>query len=98
MAKYYLKTSQRSSFIAFVLLLFALIKPAESAVPNDARFSLQAPFYDKISASQAWDLITSTQNVVVAIIDTGVDISNTDLKENIWNNKNEVPGNNLDDE
>jgi subtilisin family serine protease len=36
--------------------------------------------------------------IVVAIIDSGVDIEHEDLKENIWVNKNEIPNNNIDDD
>lgn len=38
------------------------------------------------------------KTIVVAIIDSGVDIEHEDLKENIWVNKNEIPNNNIDDD
>lgn len=36
--------------------------------------------------------------VVVAVIDSGVDIKHEDLKGHIWTNKNEIPGNGKDDD
>lgn len=36
--------------------------------------------------------------VVVAVVDTGVDISHEDLKDNIWINKKEIPNNGIDDD
>ena len=36
--------------------------------------------------------------VIVGVIDSGVDIDHEDLKEVIWTNKNEIPGNGKDDD
>ncbi|MCH2225206.1 MAG: S8 family peptidase [Crocinitomicaceae bacterium] len=36
--------------------------------------------------------------VIVAIIDSGVDIEHEDLKDKIWVNKDEIPGNGIDDD
>ena len=38
------------------------------------------------------------QTVVVAVLDTGIDIKHEDLKGNIWTNKKEIPANNIDDD
>lgn len=40
----------------------------------------------------------TTHEVIVAIIDSGVDIAHEDLKENIWVNSDEIPGNGIDDD
>ncbi len=40
----------------------------------------------------------STKTVVVAIIDSGVDVEHEDLKSNIWTNDKEIPGNGIDDD
>ena len=37
-------------------------------------------------------------DVIVAVIDTGVDFDHQDLKNNIWVNKNETPNNGIDDD
>lgn len=36
--------------------------------------------------------------VIVAVIDGGVDINHEDLKQNIWVNRKEIPGNGIDDD
>lgn len=41
-----------------------------------------------ISASKAWARWTGSKNIVVAVVDTGIDYNHPDLKPNMWN----VPG------
>ncbi len=51
-----------------------------------------------IDAPQAWNVTTGNADTVVAVIDTGVDISHPDLRDNIWTNPDEIPRNNKDDD
>ena len=39
-----------------------------------------------------------TPEVVVAIIDTGVDLTHPDLKASLWVNSGEIPNNGIDDD
>lgn len=69
-----------------------------SYLPNDSLYTEEWNM-DKIRAQQAWDVVQGgSEDVIVAVLDTGVDIDHPDLKDNIWINKKEIPGNGLDDE
>lgn len=68
--------------------------PPVAFTPNDPMYEQQwGPAF--INLPQFW--ATETQNVlgrrpVIAILDTGVDITHPDLKDNIWTNEKELNG------
>lgn len=51
-----------------------------------------------IDAERAWNVSTGSHNVMVAVIDTGVDYTHPDLAANIWTNPGEIAGNGIDDD
>ncbi len=65
------------------------------SVPNDTEYLNQWAL-PKISAPEAWDLETADQqDIIVAVIDTGVDYTHPDLIGNMWNGTTCVNENNV---
>ncbi len=60
-----------------------------SAVPDDEYLSHQWNL-EKIQAFDAWDITTGSDDVVVGVIDSGVDYTHPDLRENLWRNPDET--------
>ncbi len=70
--------------------------------PNDPLIN-QEWHLNNISALKAWDQTTggltfNKDTLVLGVIDFGVNIEHEDLKNRIWKNKGEIPGNNKDDD
>ncbi len=51
-----------------------------------------------IDADMAWGVSTGSPNVVVGVIDTGIDYNHPDLAANVWTNPGEIAGNGIDDD
>jgi len=68
-----------------------------SIMPSDTFFNNQW-YLQKVKAIQAWDKTRESPNVVIAILDSGVQINHPDLQSNIWLNKKEIANNNIDDD
>lgn len=84
-------------------LVFILISGFLSAqnVPNDWYYGNPGDEYMGISLNKAhneWLKDKKSRTVVVAVIDSGIDIEHEDLKANIWINPGEIPGNGIDDD
>ena len=47
---------------------------------------------------EAWDDQKGNAETIVAIMDSGVDVTHPDLAANIWMNAGEIPGNGIDDD
>ncbi len=51
-----------------------------------------------INAVEAWNLEKGNQQVVLAIVDTGIDYNHPELKDNMWINPGEIADNGIDDD
>ena len=87
--------------VLIVLLVFFVNGFSQMQVPNDWYYGSPGEGYNGISMRKAYSEILrgkQTKTVVVAVIDSGIDIEHEDLIDNIWTNPGEIPGNGIDDD
>jgi len=84
-----------------LFLAVPFIAQSESKEPEN--WYLLHPKKDKTYGTgieKAYQLLEdrTPKKVVVAVIDSGVDVEHEDLKNVLWTNKDEIPGNGIDDD
>lgn len=107
------KVANILSAFPFVLAIEPEKLAAVQQTPNDARYGEQWPHQNNgqdvggsgpgvggadIKSEQAWDISTGSKQVVIAVLDTGSDLSHPDLRPNLWVNPGEIAGNGIDDD
>ncbi len=83
------------------LLFTSLLTSAQQLPSNWHNLDLQIDSVYGVSANKAYEKILKNKKssrVIVAVIDDGTDVDHPDLTGQIWTNKNEIPGNNIDDD
>lgn len=74
----------------------------DDVIPNDPFFNSPGDELwglKKIDAPKAWDLQKGSRDIVVAVVDTGVDYTHPDLIDNMWRNPGEADiANGIDDD
>lgn len=106
-----LATTLTKSRLAVRARVERIFRPAVAGppLPDDPLFGQQWALHNvgqtggtadaDIDAPEAWQSHgAGSSSVVVAVVDTGVYIGHEDLKDNIWRNPGEIPGNGRDDD
>src|SRR5882762_7221504 len=65
--------------------------------PNDSRLAGQY-YLNTIKAFEAWDITQGSEDITIAIVDSGGDMDHPDLADNLYVNSNEIPNNGTDDD
>lgn len=54
--------------------------------------------HQTVQTSSAWQVTKGSQDIVVAVVDSGIDYNHTDLRNNMWKNPQEIANNGKDDD
>ena len=88
----------KRKLLYFIIASFLFGTPLSAAlIPNDFYYVNQW-YLSKIKADKAWDKISTSPDIIIAVIDSGIDIKHPDLVENIWFNEREVEASGRDDD
>ncbi|MFU7560472.1 S8 family serine peptidase [Roseiconus sp. JC912] len=76
--------------------------------PNDTRYGEQWHYNNTgqtfgtpdadIDLPEAWDVTTGSDQVVIAVIDSGLQLDHPDIVDNLWVNPGEIPGDGIDND
>ena len=89
-----------SQFFALILFPFALAAQSDNPPQNWFLMDSQEG-YQGVSAERTYkELLAGKkgQTIIVAVIDSGVDVEHEDLRDVVWTNTDEIPGNGIDDD
>lgn len=82
---------RRTVALGLALLLAATlgrgsVAAAPAVTPSDPLYALHQQYLLDVHAPEAWDTQTGDGRIVVAVLDSGIDVAHPDLAANIWNN------------
>lgn len=75
--------------------VFLMDTPQDIYFPD--QWALNNPGGYDINAIEGWDIVPSNE-IVVAVIDTGINLDHPDFIDRIWTNSGEIPGDNIDND
>ncbi|KAB2807071.1 S8 family serine peptidase [Phaeocystidibacter luteus] len=89
-----------SVVLAFVLALCAYAQDEESTIRREWHhvYTEENPY--GVATDQALEFLEGreSEEVIIAIMDSGIDTTHADLKSQLWVNEDEIPGNGIDDD
>ncbi len=87
--------------VLFFVLISLIFLPLQNLLaafsPSDTYYQNQW-YLTRVRAGEIWNKVNSSPDVIVAVIDSGTQITHPDLQGNIWTNTKENPNNDIDDD
>ncbi len=104
------KIKEGRRWIIFLISIFAVISNTLPAWAQEDTISLpkdwflldpESDHFQGVSSERTYSTLLKgkpSKTVLVAVIDSGIDIEHEDLKDIIWTNEDEIPNNGIDDD
>lgn len=87
----------KNKVLIAIFLLFSFLVSTAVTASSDPYYSKQW-YLQKIHAPEVWEKTKGSSSIVIAVLDTGVDLDHPDLKGNLWINSNEISGDGYDND
>jgi subtilisin family serine protease len=87
-------------FLLLPLFIFSCAQNIKPKIKDWHLLDFDKDGYRGISLNQAYELLKGkkSKTVLVAVIDSGIDTLQDDIKDQFWQNPAEIPGNKIDDD
>jgi subtilisin family serine protease len=94
---------QASGIVEFVgqdqyIVMTSSGESSETPKILDPDYSLQKAKYELVNVPTVWRTTIGSHEVIVAVLDSGFDVNNPDLRQNIWLNNNEICDDGIDND
>ena len=86
--------------LVLIICLFATVIIAQDEKPQDWHHLPTSSDIKGVSTDAAYELVKGKKSteIIVAVLDSGIDLQHEDLQGVLWTNKGEIAGNNKDDD
>jgi subtilisin family serine protease len=84
-------SAPEAEFLEPDVVVYPALIPSDPEYPNQWHHPV-------LRTPEAWEVTTGSPSVVVAVIDSGLDLDHPDMAPNVWTNPGEIPGNGKDDD
>ena len=88
--------------ITVISLITVTPLKTDTLIVNVPRYDVSSTemgwYLNQINITNAWDFTTGSEEIVVAVVDSGIDFSHPEITNAQWINNDEIPDNGIDDD
>ena len=93
------KTSLITTILLVALLTITLHNPSNTLIQPSSAQNFEDSYHHRLIGSKgAWAITNGSKDITIAVIDSGIDFSHSELKNVYWNNTDEIGNNSIDDD
>lgn len=95
--------SRKTTLFSIIILVFLLAlnfpNLSKDLIQLGSAQNFEGSYHHRLIGSEgAWAITNGTKDITIAVIDSGIDFSHSELKNVYWNNTDEIGNNSIDDD